>query len=170
MVDMIGPVCWPLNVLIVVGKSSRELAKIAGITPDGFTLTGRWLFCASAIFMPIWRRGYWIVIFRSARSMKTTNVITAMTMMITPTITAGLMAPERPDAKNWASAAGTSAMMPTKMISEMPLPTPRAVICSPSHMRNMVPPTNVITQEARKNHPGSVTRSPASRLTARPYA
>ena len=65
---------------------------------------------------------------------------------------AGLSAPERPEAKNCASAAGTSAMMPTKMISEMPLPMPRAVICSPSHIRNMVPPTSVIMHERRKIH------------------
>jgi hypothetical protein len=30
-------------------------------------------------------------------------------------------------------------MMLTKMISEMPLPTPTALICSPSHMMNAVP-------------------------------
>ena len=35
--------------------------------------------------------------------------------------------------------------MPEKMISDMPLPMPRAVICSPSHIRNMVPPVSVIT-------------------------
>ena len=75
-------------------------------------------------------------------------------------ITAGLIAPERPDAKNWAIAAGTSAMMPTKIISEMPLPMPRWVICSPSHIRNMVPPTRVIMQAMRKYMPGSVARSP----------
>ena len=40
------------------------------------------------------------------------------------------------------------------MISEVPLPTPRAVICSPIHIRNMVPPTSVMTQEKRKNQPG----------------
>ena len=34
--------------------------------------------------------------------------------------------------------------MPAKMMSEMPLPMPRAVICSPSHMRNMVPPSSVM--------------------------
>ena len=47
--------------------------------------------------------------------------------------------------------------MPEKMISEMPLPMPRAVICSPSHIRNMVPPTSVMTADMRKNMPGSVT-------------
>ncbi len=49
--------------------------------------------------------------------------------------------------------------MPAKMISEIPLPMPRAVICSPSHIRNMVPPTRVITVAMRKNQPGSVTMS-----------
>ena len=47
--------------------------------------------------------------------------------------------------------------MPAKMISEMPLPMPRAVICSPSHIRNMVPPSSVMTVEMRKNMPGSAT-------------
>ena len=31
---------------------------------------------------------------------------------------------------------------------------PREVICSPSHIRNMVPPVSVITVEMRKNRPG----------------
>ncbi len=46
------------------------------------------------------------------------------------------------------------------MMSEMPLPMPRAVICSPSHIRNMVPPVSVITVEMRKNMPGSCTTFP----------
>ena len=50
--------------------------------------------------------------------------------------------------------------MPAKMIRLMPLPTPRAVICSPSHIRNIVPPTRVTTQESRKNRPGSITAGP----------
>jgi hypothetical protein len=64
-------------------------------------------------------------------------------------------------------------MIPVKMISEMPLPTPRAVICSPSHIRNNVPPTMVITVLMRKCQPGSMTALPlapviASRPIARP--
>ena len=47
--------------------------------------------------------------------------------------------------------------MPDMMISDVPLPTPRAVICSPSHIRNMVPPTSVTTVDMRKNGPGSTT-------------
>ena len=47
--------------------------------------------------------------------------------------------------------------MPAMMISEMPLPTPRAVICSPSHIRNTVPPVSVITVTRRNDSPGSIT-------------
>ena len=60
-------------------------------------------------------------------------------------------------------------MMPTKMISEMPLPMPRAVICSPSHIRNMVPPTSVmISRQLEEQSPDLVASEPASRLTAMP--
>ena len=45
------------------------------------------------------------------------------------------------------------ATMPEKMISEMPLPMPRAVICSPSHIRNIVPPVRVTTVETRRTDP-----------------
>ena len=48
--------------------------------------------------------------------------------------------------------------MPAKMMSEMPLPMPRSVICSPSHIRNMVPVTSVITVVMRNMRPGSSTR------------
>ena len=34
--------------------------------------------------------------------------------------------------------------MPAKMMSEMPLPMPRSVICSPSHMMKAVPVVSVI--------------------------
>ena len=50
---------------------------------------------------------------------------------------------------------GRPATMPAKMMSEMPLPMPRAVICSPSHIRNTVPPVSVMTVDRRKNMPGS---------------
>ena len=66
-------------------------------------------------------------------------------------------------------ADGNPATMPAKMMSEVPLPTPRCVICSPSHIRNIVPPTSVTTVEMRKNQPGSMTtEAPAEREASRP--
>ena len=51
-------------------------------------------------------------------------------------------------------AAGKAATMPEKMMSEEPLPMPREVICSPSHIRNNVPPVSVIVVDSVKKMPG----------------
>ena len=42
-------------------------------------------------------------------------------------------------------AAGNPATIPAKMSREMPLPTPRSVICSPSHIMNTAPVTSDAT-------------------------
>ena len=47
--------------------------------------------------------------------------------------------------------------MPAMMISDTPLPIPRLVICSPSHIRNIVPPISEMTAAMRKVMPGSIT-------------
>ena len=46
------------------------------------------------------------------------------------------------------------------MINEIPLPMPREVICSPSHIKNIVPPVSVIVVEIRKKMPGLETTLP----------
>ncbi len=38
----------------------------------------------------------------------------------------------------------------------MPLPSPRSVICSPSHIRNIVPVTSVTAEMKRNVMPGSM--------------
>ena len=62
--------------------------------------------------------------------------------------------------------------MPAKMMSEMPLPMPRSVICSPSHMMNAVPVVSVTTVMNRKRHPGSNTTPPppGAWIVSRPIA
>ena len=55
-------------------------------------------------------------------------------------------------------AFGRPAAMPAKISSEIPLPSPRSVICSPSHMRNIVPVTSVIAVMIRNGSPGASTR------------
>ncbi len=44
--------------------------------------------------------------------------------------------------------------MPAKMISEIPLPTPRSLICSPNHITKAVPVVRVRTVMSRKPQPG----------------
>ncbi len=58
------------------------------------------------------------------------------------------------------AASGIPVTMPAKMTSEIPLPMPRSVICSPSHMMNDVPVVNESMVSIRKPHPGSVTTWP----------
>ena len=52
----------------------------------------------------------------------------------------------------WPSWVGNRSTMPTKMISDTPLPMPLSVICSPSHIRNSVPATNAITAYTMNCH------------------
>ena len=67
-------------------------------------------------------------------------------------------------------ALGISATIPENIIKEIPFPIPRLVICSPSHIKNTVPPVKVIVVDNLKNNPGSVTTFPAdSRPTEIPY-
>jgi hypothetical protein len=47
--------------------------------------------------------------------------------------------------------------MPAKIKSEIPLPTPRSVICSPSHMTKMVPVVSVKTVLNRNPQVGAPT-------------
>ena len=50
-----------------------------------------------------------------------------------------LIAPVRTSSNRPPIALGRPAAMPAKIRIEMPLPRPRSVICSPSHIRNIVP-------------------------------
>ena len=80
------------------------------------------------------------------------------------------MAPVRACSSVWAMTCGKPATMPAKMISEMPLPTPRLVICSPIHISSMVPPVSVMTAPMRKNQPGSITMGVPPPKCSRPMA
>ena len=50
--------------------------------------------------------------------------------------------------------------MPVKISSDMPLPMPRSVICSPSHMMNVVPAVSVMMVIEMKPMPGFSTNPP----------
>ncbi len=81
---------------------------------------------------------------------------TANTMKITAVKM--LMLPVRMSSIVLKMAAGSPTTIPAKMIREMPLPTPRSVICSPSHMTKAVPVVSVRTVRSRNPHPGDGTR------------
>ena len=66
-------------------------------------------------------------------------------------------APVLPNSIEPNNAPGIAATMPEKIINEIPFPTPLEVICSPSHIKNIVPPTSVVTVVISKNIPGLIT-------------
>ena len=80
------------------------------------------------------------------------------------------IAPVLPNSKVVTNALGISATMPENMIKEIPFPIPLWVICSPNHIKNIVPATIVVTVETLKNKPGLITRfAEDSNPTAKPY-
>ena len=79
-------------------------------------------------------------------------------------------APVLPSSKVDAKALGISATIPEKIIKDIPLPTPLRVICSPNHIKKVVPATNAMVVVTLKAIPGSNTRDPAfSKPTETPY-
>ena len=146
----------------VNGNNSSDDAKIGGITPAVLSFNGKWELSACDICMPIWRLGYWIKRRRWARSKNTMKATTPTATMRMPRIIKGDIRPLRPNSNKAAIPVGKLATMPEKIISDVPLPMPRAVICSPSHIRNTVPPVSVITVERIKNGPGVNTRVPCA--------
>ncbi len=61
--------------------------------------------------------------------------------------------PVRIDSNRPKIAEGRRTTIPAKMMSEIPLPMPLSVICSPSHMMKIVPVVSVRTVSSRKLQP-----------------
>jgi len=58
------------------------------------------------------------------------------------------------------TALGSPEIIPTKIIKDVPFPMPRDEICSPSHIRNIVPTTKVVMVETLKIKEGMITTGP----------
>ena len=156
-----------------VGNNNRAEAKIGGITPGTFILSGKWEESPANILFPICRLGYWTIIFLWERSIKTIKATTDIANRNIPIISIDEIEPVLPCSKIWANALGSSATIPEKIIRETPLPIPLEVICSPSHNKNITDPTRVTTVVTLKKTPGFITNCPVdpdvpSSATAKP--
>ena len=89
------------------------------------------------------------------------NKTVKITNINIPTIITADKAPVLPSSNVDAKALGISATIPEKIIKEIPLPTPLNVICSPNHIKKVVPATNEIVVINLKYVPGSSTIEPA---------
>ena len=104
---------------------------------------------------PTTRLAYCTVTRRWPRSMKTTAPITTTMTTVSRIRVNSPIAPLRIWSRVVSTAVGRPTTMPAKMINDIPLPTPRSVICSPSHMMKPVPVVSVRTVMRRNDQPGS---------------
>ena len=68
------------------------------------------------------------------------------------------IAPVLPNSKVVTKALGISATIPAKIIKDIPFPIHLCVICSPNHIKKIVPATIVVTVDILKNIPGFITK------------
>ena len=80
--------------------------------------------------------------------------ITAAAITRMNSIRKGLIRPSRTNCTVVLRALGSRATIPAMITSEMPLPMPRSVICSPIHMTNIEPTVTVITVNPINAIPG----------------
>ena len=83
------------------------------------------------------------------------NPVTPTTISRMMISTNRLISPSRTNWNVVESALGRRATIPAMMISEMPLPIPRSVTCSPIHITNIEPAVTVSTVMMRKLQPGA---------------
>ncbi len=96
------------------------------------------------------------------RAATVTATVSATTATITPSTAMSLgivmLEPEVVSSSIVRMASGQMRSMIEKKISRLaPLPRPRSVICSPSHMTKTPPVLSVSTVVMRKPNPGSAT-------------
>ena len=126
--------------MIMEGKEMIAKAKMRGMTPLPEIFMGMTEDWPPYILVPRTCFAYCTGILRSARSTKTMqkNTTTASTRKpMTSKRGATLFAVMEVSLSRMESPA--VEMIPTKMMSEMPLPTPYSVMRSPSHMTSMAP-------------------------------
>ena len=140
------------------GKARIEEAKITGITPPALTLSGMWVDWPPITRRPTTRLAYCTGMRRSPRSTRTMNATTAIIITISEISVSALHSRvTKTFCRYSAMAFGRPTTMPAKMISDMPLPMPRSVICSPSHMMKAVPVVSDRIVSMTKPKPGLMT-------------
>ena len=151
-----GLLAWK-KLAIVCGNAMIEEAKITGMTPLVFTRRGRWVGWPPYMRRPTTRLAYWTVMRRWPRSTNTMAATTATIIATRRRAASRPSSPRRIISTVLIIPRGKPTTMPAKMSRLIPLPIPRSVICSPSHMMNAVPVVRVSTVMSLKAIPGCST-------------
>jgi hypothetical protein len=86
--------------------------------------------------------------------MATTAAIVATRMMTNNAAPIGLTTPVWINCSSWSVPGQNCSRIENVMRRLMPLPMPRSVICSPSHITKMAPVVSVTTMIKRDQRPG----------------
>ena len=129
-----------------------------GMTPAELTRRGTKLFCPSRIRpRPTTFRGICTGIFRAPIVINTTAAVIPTSTTTRPTRAKIVICPAVNDSHVRPTAAGKPSMMEKKIRSDIPLPIPCSVICSPSHITKIAPTVSVMVVVRLKTNPGSRT-------------
>ena len=119
-------------------------AKITGMTPAMFTLRGMKVLVPPIMRRPTTRLAYCTGTRRSPLVIQMTPTTTARAMTTKRTIVTMLRV------ISLAAPDGMRDTMLMKIMIDMPLPMPRAVMSSPSHITNTAPATRLHDDQARR--------------------
>ena len=133
------------NCANVAGMSITDEAKMTGMTPAMFTLSGMNVLCPPIIRRPTTRFAYWTGMRRSPVVIQITATTTASAMARNSTIETMLCV------SSFSVPDGMRDTMLMKIMIDMPLPMPRAVMSSPSHITATAPATRVETMRAARH-------------------
>jgi len=106
---------------------------------------------------PTTRLAYWTVIFRWPRSTNTMIPTTSTIPAASTSVVIRLSSPRATLATVSITPLGKPTTIPAKINRLIPLPIPRSVICSPSHMIKAEPVVRVSTVIALNPQPGFST-------------
>ena len=138
--------------IIIAGNVINDEAKITGITPAIASFNGICVFCAPTIFLPTTLFEYCTGILLSACCTNTTPATKIIAPITIPIASNNPVVLNIPLATirfhSVTTPPGNPEIIPTKINSEIPFPTPLFVIWSPSHINIDVPVTKPTTTKA----------------------
>ena len=125
-----------------------------GITPAVFTFNGIYWRAPPYCLFPTIRLAYCTGTFRVPCTRSIAAAITANKKIIS---IRNITRPPCLEAKRLvnsaAKASGKRAIIPTRIINEIPFPIPLSVIRSPNHLINILPAASTIVEETINNQP-----------------
>ena len=128
----------------VNGINMIACAKMIGITPAALTFNGIYWRAPPYCLLPTILFAYCTGTLRVPCTKRTAPRITANKSTISITsITKPPCADEMRPMNSSMNAPGRRAMIPIRMINDIPLPTPLSVMRSPSHMINILPAARI---------------------------